>query len=78
MKKKQVIVVKKIDKLNPKKEILISRKVQNVDSIENNNDWKESFVGNPAPQVRSTQIHSLSLSRTFIDRDLLVMFTRTS
>jgi hypothetical protein len=51
MKKKQVIVVKKIDKLSPKKEVYISRRAVNSDSIEND-EWKESFVGNPAPQVR--------------------------
>jgi hypothetical protein len=51
MKKKQVIVVKKLDKMSPKKEVYISRKAVNSDSIENNNEWKESFVGNPAPQV---------------------------
>lgn len=54
MKKKQVIVVKKIEKGSPKKEVYISRKVLNHDSIDNPNEWKESFVGNPAPQVRDS------------------------
>jgi hypothetical protein len=74
MKKKQVIVVKKIDKLSPKREILISRKAQNADSIENNNEWKESFVGNPAPQVRR-----ISFEQTeYILRDPLVMLMKIS
>ncbi len=51
MKKKQVIVVKKIEKSSPKKEVYVSRKVQNTDSI-NYGELKESFVGNFAPQVK--------------------------
>jgi hypothetical protein len=75
MKKKQVIVVKKIDKLSPKREILISRKAQNADFIENNNEWKESFVGNPAPQVRRV---SFELQTQYILRDPLVMLMKIS
>jgi hypothetical protein len=50
MKKKQVIVVKKIEKTSPKKEIYISRKVQGLNTARDAT-MKESFVGNSSPQV---------------------------
>lgn len=64
MKKKQVIVVKKLDKMSPKKEIFVSKKVQNFDP--NDHEWKESFVGNPAPQRPIRDAHENILSRSIL------------
>jgi hypothetical protein len=47
-KKRQVIVVKKIEKVNPKKDVFISRKIRS----EEDQNFENSMFGNSSPQVR--------------------------
>jgi hypothetical protein len=49
MKKKQIVVVKKIEKPSPKKGLLVSRKVNSDDGF--GFDVEKSLVGNSSPQV---------------------------
>lgn len=47
-KKRQVIVVKKIEKVSPKKDIYITRKLKGDEEYEN---LETSKIGNSSPQV---------------------------
>jgi len=64
MKKKQVLVVKKIEKVSPKKEIYVSRKAQT--SLGNAADVEETFVGNSSPQHPIRDSTDIVISRSIL------------